>query len=188
MKVFMVHGSFGSPYTHWTPWLKTELEKNKIPLVVPSFPTPTNQNYTAWSELLNYYLKQDLITEDTVFVAHSCGCICIARFLAEHNVKCRGLITVAGYNNFFEDNSPMRDLNITFYVDSDKLCNIKTNVSHRVNFYGSNDPFIPKKYFEEFSNAIGAKTIIVENGGHLNSYSGFETFPELLEQIIYCNE
>lgn len=184
----MIHGSYGSPYTHWTPWLKSELEKNKISFIAPSFPTPANQNYSAWSELLNYYLKHNLITEDTVFVAHSCGCICIARFIAEHNIKCRGLITVAGYNNFLEDDSPMRNLNITFYTDSNKLHTIKSNVLHRINFYGSNDPFIPKKYFEEFADSIGAKSCIIENGGHLNSYSGFETFPKLLEEIMNCDK
>lgn len=65
---------------------------------------------------------------------------------------------------------------------------IKSNVLHRINFYGSNDPFIPKKYFEEFADSIGAKSCIIENGGHLNSYSGFETFPKLLEEIMNCDK
>ena len=49
---FILHGSFGSPYSNWLPWLFTEIEKTKPNLkeepvcYAPQFPTGVGfQNY-----------------------------------------------------------------------------------------------------------------------------------------------
>lgn len=50
---FIIHGSFGSPFVNWIPWLRTELEKDNLEVYTPDFPTGVAyQNYDNWSRLL----------------------------------------------------------------------------------------------------------------------------------------
>jgi len=197
INVFIIHGSGGDAFTNWIPWLVSELKDRKITVIVPAFPTPDlqkpetwpgGQKYVVWKELLDFYYNNLIITEDTIFVSHSTGSICIARYLSERNIKALGLITTAGYNNFWSDTSPMIRLNESFYVKDNKNFDVlKTNIKTKKNFYGSDDPFIPQVLFEEFTKAIDAEAIVVQNGGHLNSKSGYVKFEALLEAILHCN-
>lgn len=186
MKVFIVHGSFGDAYVNWQPWLVQKLKERKIECVVPAFPTPIHQNYNDWKKLLDYYYEMGYMTEETVFIGHSAGSICIARYLSEKNVKAKGLILTAGYNGFYEDSSPMKALNESFYVKDEVLACLKTNIDKRYNIVGDDDPYIPKKYFEKMAKSFDAELVVVHNGGHFNVKSGYNTFPLLLEMILKC--
>lgn len=188
MKVFIVHGSFGSPFVNWQPWLVEQLNSHGITCIVPAFPTPEHQNYSDWKKLLDYYFELGMMTSDTVFIGHSAGSICIARYLAEKNIKATGLITIAGYNNFLEDTSPMKKLNESFYTSAQVLEIISSNIKFRYNIVGNDDPYIPFIHFQELSESIGAKTIIIENGGHLNARAGYTEFERLLEVILSMQE
>ncbi len=35
----IVHGSFGSPFVNWFPWLRNELENRNLEVYTPDFPT-----------------------------------------------------------------------------------------------------------------------------------------------------
>lgn len=188
MKVFIVHGSYGNPFVNWQPWLVEQLNSRGITCTVPAFPTPEHQNYSDWKQLLDYYYEMGIMTPDTVFIGHSAGSICIAKYLAEKNIKALGLITTAGYNNYLEDTSPMRKLNETFYTSDQSLKTLRNNIKYRYNIVGDNDPYIPAIHFEELSKSIDAQMLIIKNGGHLNARAGYTTFENLLEIIITMQE
>ena len=49
---FIIHGSFGSPFVNWIPWLRKELEEENSEVYTPDFPTGVGyQNYNNWSKL-----------------------------------------------------------------------------------------------------------------------------------------
>ena len=49
----LVHGSFGSPFVNWFPYLRNELEKRELVVYTPDFPTGVGyQNYDNWSKVL----------------------------------------------------------------------------------------------------------------------------------------
>ena len=61
---FLIHGSFGSPFVNWLPYLHKELRKRSKEVYTPDFPTGVGfQNYENWSKLLKVYLDAGLITE-----------------------------------------------------------------------------------------------------------------------------
>ena len=178
MNVFLVHGSFGSPFSNWIPWLSSELEKRDIPFLAPHFPTPEHQDYESWAKLLDFYYSVGKADEETVFVTHSVGCIFIAHYLAINNKKALGLIACSGYNEFHDDPTPMYALNKPFYIESERLACLKENVKVRINYVGDNDPYINRKYFEKYSNGTFSEMRLIHNGGHLNADA------QLLEDIL----
>lgn len=183
MNVFLVHGSFGKPFENWFPWLEEELTKRGITCVIPTFPTPHHQNYTDWERLMNYYCELGIVSEDTVLIGHSCGCVFLAHYLNEHKIKTKGLITVSGYNNFFSGDQTMDKLNGSFYIDSSYL-DLSSYVKNVISFYGNNDPYIPQSYLSDFTNYIGGKAIVVSNAGHFNASAGYTKFDAILEELL----
>ena len=69
--VIIIHGTGGSPESHWFPWLKTELEKLGYKVFVPKFPTPEGQSLSAWLDVFKNY--QQYCDENTIVVGHSVG-------------------------------------------------------------------------------------------------------------------
>lgn len=68
----LVHGSFGSPFSNWIPWLREKLENDSLEVYTPDFPTGVGyQNYRNWSNLLMTYVDSGIINENTVIYAHS---------------------------------------------------------------------------------------------------------------------
>ena len=69
---FIIHGSFGSPFSNWFGWLHDFLEIDGKEVYTPDFPTGVGyQNYENWSNLFKVYLNLRLINENTTIIAHS---------------------------------------------------------------------------------------------------------------------
>ena len=65
----ILHGSFGSPFSNWIPWLRNELEKEDQEVYTPDFPTGTEyQNYDNWSKLMKVYLDTGILNESTIIL------------------------------------------------------------------------------------------------------------------------
>jgi len=90
---FLIHGSFGSPFSNWIPYLRTELEKRNLEVYTPDFPTGISyQNYDNWSNLLKTYISAGSLNENTVIYAHSIAPIFICKFLIENKLKVKKII------------------------------------------------------------------------------------------------
>ena len=64
----------------------------------------------------------------------------------------------------------------------DNLSEIKNYCNDIVCFYSKNDPYVKYEVEKEFAS-IATKEIVIANGGHLNSESGYIEFKELIEEI-----
>ena len=85
---FIIHGSFGTPFSNWFPYLRQEIEKRELEVYTPDFPTGVGyQNYENWSKLLKSYLEAGLITEKTTIFAHSISPVFVCKFLVENKIK-----------------------------------------------------------------------------------------------------
>lgn len=178
---FIIHGSYGNPYKNWIPSLKSQLSKRKLNCIVPNFTTPYKQDYPSWSTILIAYVKIGYITEKTTFITHSLGGIFIAKFLIEHGIKIKKLITVAGFNNihFDEDNS----LYNSFYMQDKELTKICELCDEVICFYSDNDPYVPKDKAELFADTVKGKKVLINNAGHFNEKYGYKEFREIIEYI-----
>lgn len=176
---FLIHGSYGTPYKNWFPWLKEELGIRNKRYIVPHFPSLENQNYQNWSRILKSYLDIGLISEDTTFVTHSLGGIFLIKFLLEYKVKVKKILLVAPFNNLeFEKEQELYD---TFYVE--KLKKLKELCHDIICIYSDNDPYIPENNTCNLANELEAKKVLICGAGHFTGKNGYREFKELLNYL-----
>ena len=179
---FIIHGSFGNPFVNWFPYLRKEIEKKGLEVYTPDFPTGVGyQNYENWEKLLKVYLDSELINENTTIFAHSIAPIFVCKFLIYNKVKIKRLVFVCGFNNYLGINEEYDNVNKSMYTNN--LVEIKNYCNDIVCYYSDNDPYVKYEVEKEFADTITDKQFVIENGGHLNSESGYTEFSELLEYI-----
>ncbi len=175
---FIIHGSFGSPFGNWFPWLADFIKSDNKSVYVPQFPIGVEyQNYYNWSLLLKYYLSLKLINENTTIIAHSIGPVFVSKFLIQNKVKVKKLIFVCGFNNYLGINDEYDTVNKEMFVDN--LEDVKNYCNDIVCFYSNNDPYVPYKFEKEFADTLTKKQVLIPMGGHINSESGYDTFEEI---------
>ena len=175
----LVHGSFGSPFSNWIPWLRGELEKETLEVYTPDFPTGVGfQNYDNWSRLLMTYVDSGILNENTTIYAHSIAPIFICKFLVENNIKVKKLVFVCGFNNYLGINEEYDNVNESMYFDN--LKDVKNCCDDIICYYSDNDPYVKYDVEKEFADTISTAQYCIHNGGHLNSESNYTEFKELL--------
>ena len=178
----LTHGSFGSPFSNWIPYLRKEIESKDLEVYTPDFPTGVGyQKYENWSRLLKTYVEANIINENTIIFAHSIAPIFICKFLVENKIKVKRLVFVCGFNNYLGIDKDYDAVNESMYFD--KLIDVKNYCDDIVCFYSDNDPYVKNDAEKEFADAITKNQIMISGGGHLNSESGYTEFPELLKYL-----
>ena len=179
---FIIHGSFGSPFVNWVPYIRKEIEEKDGVVYTSDFPTGVwYQNYDNWNKLLSVYLDIGLINENTVIFAHSIAPIFICHFLVEHKVKIKRLVLVCGFNNYLGIDEEYDNVNETMYFDN--LKDVRNYADEIICFYSKNDPYVKYEAEKEFADTIATEQIVIDDGGHLNSESGYTEFTGLLKYI-----
>lgn len=176
---FIIHGSFGDNKEHWIPWLEQQIKNNGSECYAISFPIGKDlQTYDAWSKELDKYKEK--INKDTVFIARSIGAIFVVKYVLESNLKINKLISISGFNGYI--NIPDYDyVNKTFFLN--KINNFEKHCRKRICIYSENDPYVPYYLLDMFVGNIKAKKIIIKDGGHFNSDSGYSKFDMLLKLL-----
>lgn len=178
----IIHGSFGTPYSNWFPWLHEQLQNDNKQVLVPYFPYGKDfQSFDNWASILDTYRKVKMFNSDTVVVAHSIGCAFIAKYLLERNMIVSKLILVAPFNNYEVDDGDYDYVNKTFFTDRLEL--LKDYAGEIVCIYSDNDPYVKIGACKDFASKTDAKEIIIPNAGHINSETGYNKFEEVLELL-----
>lgn len=176
----LVHGSFGSPFSNWLPWLRASLEEEGLEVYTPDFPTGVGyQNYDNWSRLLKTYVDAGILNENTIIYAHSIAPIFICKFLVENKIKVKRLVFVCGFNNYLGIDKDYDEVNKTMYFDN--LVDVKKYCNDIICYYSDNDPYVKYEVEKEFADTIADKQYCIPGGGHLNAESNYVVFNELLE-------
>lgn len=179
---FIIHGSFGSPYSNWFTWLHDFIETDGKQVYVPNFPVGVGyQNYENWSKLFRYYLDLGVIHENTTIIAHSIAPVFVAKFLVENKVKIKKLISVCGFNNYIGIDEEYDEVNKTMYFDN--LQEVKQYANEIICFYSDNDPYVKQEAEKEFVETIATEQILIPKAGHINSESGYDTFEEIVSYL-----
>ena len=179
---FIIHGSFGSPYSNWFSWLQDFITSEEKQVYVPDFPIGVGyQNYENWSKLLKVYLDLGLINENTTIIGHSIAPIFISKFLVENKVKVKKLIFVCGFNNYLGINEEYDAVNKSMYFNN--LEDVKKCAEEIVCFYSDNDPYVKYEVEKEFADIVATEQILLRGAGHINAESGFDTFEDIVSYL-----
>ncbi len=178
----LVHGSFGSPFVNWLPWLRTELEKEGKVVYTPDFPTGVGyQNYTNWSKLLKTYVESGVLNENTVIYAHSIAPIFVCKFLVENKLRVKRLVFVCGFNNYLGIDEEYDAVNESMYFDN--LEDIKKYCDEIICYYSDNDPYVKYDVEKSFADIVSSEQHIIKGGGHINAETGYTKFEDILEVL-----
>ena len=184
---YIIHGFMGSNIENWFPWFKEQIDSDNSLCVIPQFPIELDKhNYNEWKKLLDVYYKEfNMINNESVIIGHSTGSICALKYVLENKIKIDKLILVSGFNNYLtpDENDIHNKINPTYYVDENEIKEIKKYANEIICIYGDDDPYIPQDVFHKFAESIDAKEVIIKNGGHLNTDSGYTEFTELLKYV-----
>ena len=179
---FIIHGSFGSPFVNWVPYLRKEIESKGLEVYTPDFPTGVGyQNYENWDRLLKVYLDAGIINENTTIFAHSIAPIFVCKFLINNKIKVKRLVFVCGFNNYLGIDEEYDAVNESMYVDN--LNEVKKYFNDIICYYSDNDPYVKYDVEKEFADTISTEQHCISNGGHLNAESGYVEFEELLKYV-----
>jgi uncharacterized protein len=179
--VIIIHGTMGSPEGNWFPWLKSQLG-NDYNVYIPQFPTPENQSKENWCAALRD--QAPIFGKDTILIGHSIGATLIMHILEMVKEPVHKSIFVCPVIDEVE-NPTYAVLNKTFIEkmpDFDWLT-MSNNMGDCTIFMCDDDPYVPHWHAEGLQDQIGGELIVIKNGGHLNSESGYTEFEELLEVI-----
>lgn len=126
-------------------------------------------------------MNANIINENTIIFAHSIAPIFICKFLVENKIKVKRLVLVCGFNNYFGIDKSYDEVNKTMYFDN--LPEIKNYCNDIICFYSDNDPYVKYEAEKDFANTVTENQIMIPNGGHLNSESGYTEFYDLLKLL-----
>lgn len=178
-KVFIVHGFEGSPNGGWRPWLMGELQKKDIYACALSMPNPNNPVPSEWVGEISRHVA--LNRKDQIYlIGHSLGVPAILRYLeSKDGLKVKGIILVSG--PIFK--TPKKKV-VEFLKKSFDFKTIKSKVKNIAVIHGDNDRSVPLEQGVAVTHELNAELVIVKNGGHLNSQSGWNTLPQCLEVLM----
>lgn len=178
MKVIIVYGTECNEKTAWIPWLKNKLLSQNMECIIPPFPTPINQNYKSWSNIL----RNIEINPDDVIVAWSTGAIFSVRYLYENNLQVQKLILISGFNNYIGNVPFVDNINKDFFIKNESLAQ---NIARQIVCIKSdNDPFISQNALKSFAKKLNALTLNIAGGGHFNLNAGYDKFEILYDEIM----
>lgn len=174
----IIHGSYGSPFENWSPWLFKALSQKSKQVLTPQFPT-IDQNYKSWDRVLNSY--DQFFGEHTSIIAHSLGPAFILNYLIRHKKQVKNLYLVAPFYGLI-DIKEFDDVNKTFFIYQN-VSNANAYFKNAWCLFSDNDPYVPISMSESITDQLSAEKIIIPGGKHLNASAGFIEFTELLKVI-----
>lgn len=176
----LIHGAFGTSSDNWFPWLKTELENLGYKVLIPQFPTPENQNLTAWEAVILPYLGY--LNQDSIIVGHSLGVPFGLRVLEMLDEPIKAFYGASGFIELL--NNPTFDaINYTFTQRDFAWSKINNKAENFYFYQGDNDPYVPMICAENLSKKTKTQLQIIHGGGHLNQDAKFVKLPQLLDNI-----
>ncbi len=184
----MLHGSHGTPYKNWYPYLKKIASKKGYVVNIPqmNFIESLDVEKTA-----NKLIEKDLINSETTIIAHSSGSRVALGILNNlpKKIVVQKTIMVAGFSNYNLHQALFRVIPKRFYV---RLFNVKwdwekvkSSCKKFIFIYSDDDPYVPIEQVKILNEKLGGKLICILGAKHfsVNTDPRFKKFPQMVKFI-----
>ena len=182
-KIYLVHCWDGTSSDGWYPWLAERISDKNVDLIRFDMPNTACPKIDEWVGTLNS--KVDFLNDETYFIGHSIGCQTILRYLETKKItKIGGILFVAPWLDLLpeaiEDEESYNTAQPWINTPIDFLFIIQ--FTSNINCIFSNDDyFVSIEQEKEFRNKLNAKTIIVNNKGHISQDDNVYELQEILD-------
>ncbi len=179
-RVIIIHGTEGTPESHWLPWLATQITAAGHDTVLPRLPTPQGQELARWKS--EFYQSVGLLVAEDILVGYSVGATFALRLLEETATPVTAAFIVAGFDRPTSISSidPLVESFIQEPFDWELIKGRGGKISA---YHGADDPIVPPNVGEAIAQHLNAPFTLIPNGGHLNTDSGYTQFPQLWDDI-----
>ncbi len=183
LRVIVLHGAHGGPDTNWFPWLHAELAAAGIEVLRPRFPTPQGQSLASWLTAYDRAVNT-LPSAPTILVGHSLGVAFALRVVERAAEPFAGLLLAAGFIGALglPDYDP---INQSFFAVPFDWAGIRERKGRACRCWaGDDDPYVPLPRSRGVADHLNAPLEVLHGGGHLNSETGCNAFPQLRDAIL----
>lgn len=195
MKFIIFHGSFGTPNSHWFPYLKNELQKLHQEVFVPTFPVddweqmtndgptipPKKQNLQSWMNAFSSWFDKLSKSEPYCFIGHSLGCLFILHVVENYNLTLDSAIFVCPFLHKLNRSWQIDAVNESFYKTDFDFHFLQQHIPLSYALFSDNDPYVDRSYVVEFAEHLHSAPIVIKGGAHLNQEVNLIKFPLVLE-------
>ena len=183
LRVVVLHGAHGGPDTNWFPWLRDELSARSIEVLVPRLPTPEGQSLETWFDAYDR-AADALPAAPTIMVGHSLGAAFALRLVERAAEPFKCLLLASGFVGAL--GLPDYDtINGSFFSTPFDWTGIRKRMGRVCRCWaGDDDPYVPLPRSQDVADHLQALLEVIPKGGHLNSDTGFDAFPQLRDAIL----
>jgi hypothetical protein len=173
--ILIIHGISGHAGIHWQQGLYDALAEQGHQVIMPELPSAKHPDRQTWLKEITEAVA-DVNLSELVIVGHSLGVTTALDFLEHVSSPIKALVSVSGFAT---------DYGAAFnsYFLQAKTIDFKTvraNIAQSHVLYSDNDPYVTQAALAEVATGLGVEPIIIHDGGHFNTESGFSEFPQLL--------
>ena len=186
-KIYIVHCWEGTKEDGWYPWLDKELSNDNNKVYRFNMPNTANPKIEEWVSFLDKQV--DSLDDKAYFIGHSIGCQTIMRYLETKDVcNIGGILFVAPWLDLLdyaiEDEESYNTAKpwLTTKIDFEKIKKFTNNI-HCI--FSDDDYFVSLDQKEKFEKLLNAKTIVVNEKGHISQEDDVFELKEILDK---CNE
>lgn len=183
MKIVIIHGTGGYPERNRFPRLQGQLEQSWHAVRVPRLPTPEGQTPQTRCDALQIQVPF-IFDSNTILIWHSLWATYLLHILdKERKEPVKKALFVSGFvhelgNEYFDT------LNKPFLEKDFNRVRIRQNVKESVVFHGDDDPYVPLSEATYLSSHLDCRLEMIYWWWHLNTEAGYQTFPQLLQEIV----
>jgi len=176
-KVLLVHGWGGSDFPHWQSWLAGELAKDYGTVCFPKLQDTELPNKKEWAAQLEEHI---LAFQPDIVICHSVANILWFHLCNERklpNVKKLYLVAPPSLQ------CDIKELKSFFPVDIPKdLC-----AQEAILIASTNDPYMTLEEAQNLQKHLDVEMKVLKDAGHINTDSGYGTWPWILQEISNTN-
>jgi predicted alpha/beta hydrolase family esterase len=171
-KVLLLHGWGGSNFPHWQSWLAGEIAKNYGTVSFLQFSDYDFPKLDVWKRELKSALRE---FQPDIVICHS-----LANTLWLHSVneieaiKKLYLVAPPSFTCEIEELKEFFPLVVPNTTASDETLLVCS----------TNDPYMSIEEANKIQKILNVPMQIIENGGHINTDSGFGEWPWMLQEIM----
>ena len=176
----IIPGWGGSGPGHWQTWLEQQLRAAGRETRRAEYPDVDRPDLAAWLQALRVALS-GLPMDGFDVVAHCLGAVLWLHHVADPGDAPRParVLLAAPPSPHLDDVQIAEFLPPPMDVET-----VRRGADGTVLVAGSDDPALPEGIADAYGRPLKMATTIVENGGHLNTESGFGAWPAVLD---WCN-
>lgn len=183
MKTFIIiHGYLANKNTNWFPWLRHQIESDKLGKVVSvSLPNTNNPKVHEWIEVIKNLTIANQ-NDDLYLIGHSLGCIAVIDAISEYKINVKGIFLVSGFCQKIPA-APELEAFTNIKLDWEFLKKIETKLC----ITAFNDTITDYQETVYLAKQLNSNCLILKTGGHFIQKEKVYQLPELFEAIKLIN-